>query len=557
MKDVVAYKPEETKVSEDRNFVLTLIKKFHSVYITDDIYHVFQTFASNLNQPFIPVLNDKDIPISIIIENELKEFAYARYGHELIKRYSIRSFIKEAVIVSIDMSIEEILSATRNIKSCQGVIVTQDRKYLGVMIIEDIISLFEKRHNENKLRMAQLEKFEAIATLAGGVAHDLNNILTPIVGYSELMEMSLKEGEPIGYDMVKEIYIASLRAKQVLSQILAISRHNISKSVEIRLSNVVKESVRFLRSSIPSSIEIEMHILNDCCDLICADPIEISRILLNICTNAYQAMENKIGTIKISMDKCSDHTIKGWSPTSTTSLDSTKEWCCISIEDQGHGIPKSILPKIFEPFFTTKTNKDGTGLGLSVVLSTMNKINGVVSVETEEGKGTIFHLYFPLEKTQKNMCQIQPEQITQKEFSSTKALYQDRGDEINILFVDDETAITRLVPKMLSKYNIKALCENNPLNALEMIKHKKIEFDVLVTDQMMPQMYGVELASKVMAIDPNIPIILCTGYASAISSIETQRIGIREFILKPIDFQKLASIIIRLKNECKSYASNL
>ncbi len=537
------------KVDTNQN-IKAMVKRFSAVCITDDIYSVFETFSKNICQSFIPVVNEKNAPIGIILESELKEFAYARYGHELIRRYSIRSFIKYAPVIAIETPIEEVLSiASKEIKCSSGIIVSQNNEYLGVLLLEDLLQLFQQRHNENKMRIMQLEKFEAIATLAGGIAHDLNNILVPIIGYAELLDMSIKSGEAIEPDMIQEIYRASLRAKKVVSNMLTASRHKISEAKPVSLTEIIKDVIRFIRSSIPATIDIEMN-LQHCCDTIFADPYEIKRALLNICTNAYQAIQNRTGSITISLENIKnvkEYTIVGWSPKGVTTLDANKEWIVAKISDTGSGIPKMILPKIFDPFFTTKAHKEGTGLGLSITLGILDKIGAFISVESIEGKGTTFYLYFPI--ADKDACKGIIRDNTISLSQNPLDNQNDHNTEICVLFIDDEFSITRVAQRMLAKYKIKTECINDPLTVLSSLKDGTLKVDAVITDQMMPGITGIELTEQIRNLKYDIPIILCTGYAESVSYQEAIEKGIVDYFVKPIDFHQLARAIIRVVKE--------
>ncbi|MDH5560690.1 MAG: PAS domain S-box protein [Deltaproteobacteria bacterium] len=384
----------------------------------------------------------------------------------------------------------------------------------------------EKKKAEETLRqkqaqLIQSQKMEAIGVLAGGIAHDFNNILFSLIGY---LNLALDEEPPSPIDdYLNESLVASKRAKDLVSQILSFSRHQKAKLRVIRLNNVIKEIIRMMRSTLPSSIQIK-HLLDDDCGMVKADPIQIHQVILNICTNAEFAMRKDGGTlmIKLTREKISLEFAKRFGL-------EKGDFVKLSISDTGQGIDPSIVGKIFDPFFTTKSVNEGTGLGLSVVHGIIQNHHGAISVSSEPGVGTTFDVYLPL---------AEPIENHKEELSAGTHHGKER-----ILIVDDEEAIIKLLTISLEKLGYIITAKTNSLEALEVFKTKSSEFDLVIMDQTMPDMTGDKLASKFIEISPNIPIILMTGFSHILSEKKVQEIGIKKLIKKPFETDMLAEAI--------------
>ena len=384
----------------------------------------------------------------------------------------------------------------------------------------------EKATLISQLRQAQ--RLEAIGTLAGGIAHDFNNILGAILGYTQLLQMDIHENEKAMH-YTRKILGGCDRAKNLILQILDFSRHNKKNNemIAVSLSTVTKESLKLLRSSIPSSIKIRTEISEDS-GYILADPAQINHMIVNLCTNAYQAIGDNQGTITIKTNQLEiDHqTI--FSQSALPDLD-PGNYITISVIDDGQGISPEIMDKIFEPYFTTKRGGDGTGLGLAVVHGIVTQCNGQITIKSSKGKGTEFTVYFP-------------KYIKEKEDTDV-IINGTAGQGQKIIFIDDEDALVELGESMLEKLGYNPVAMKSGLEALEIIQKSPSKFDIVITDMTMPDIQGTQLAGKIKKIRPDLPVILSTGFSNIADSENASPAGIDAVIAKPFTMNSLARAI--------------
>ncbi len=375
----------------------------------------------------------------------------------------------------------------------------------------------EKRQLESQLRQAQ--KMEAIGTLAGGIAHDFNNILTIILGYLEISLDELPGNSPARPDL-DNIFQAANRAKELVHQILSFSRKSKQELRPIIPQSIIKETVKLLRSTISTTIEIQQNIDQDC-PIILADPTQLHQVLLNLATNAIHAMDEK-GILSIGLNK-----------TMFTKEDLRQNpdlapgsYVGLSVGDTGCGMAPEIVERIFDPFFTTKEIGRGTGMGLAVVHGIVSSHQGLIKLETTPGQGTVFHIYFPAIETGKAEIPGPAESLP-------------TGHE-RILVVDDEKMIAALMARILGNLGYRVTYKTGSIETLATFAATPDEFDLVITDQSMPGMSGLELAGKLLVLRPTLPIILCTGFSSKVSEEIAEREGIREIIFKPLEKKKIA-----------------
>ncbi|MCK5164582.1 MAG: GAF domain-containing protein [Desulfobacula sp.] len=376
----------------------------------------------------------------------------------------------------------------------------------------------EKERKEMMVRLHQSQRMESIGTLAGGIAHDFNNILSSIMGFTQIAQGDVEKGSVLEDDL-GEIYKASLRAKDLVQQILTFARQSDDQVNAIKVSIIAKEVLKFIRASVPSTINITQNINST--SKIMANPTQVYQIFLNLFTNASQAMGKEGGTLRVDMtDEVLEKTYKSITPGS---------YIRINISDTGAGIAKEHIHTIFEPYFTTKQIGEGTGLGLAVVHGTVKSLGGEIFVESVLGQGTMFTLYFP---------------IVQKPESEFEYEYKDEesplGRQEHILFVDDEISITKVAARLLEGLNYKVTILNSSREALKFFRSDPDVFGAVLTDMTMPGMTGDKLAVELKKIRSDIPIILCTGFDKHIGDKELKKKGINYFCKKPFSRAQLA-----------------
>jgi PAS domain S-box-containing protein len=375
-----------------------------------------------------------------------------------------------------------------------------------------------------EMQLRQSQKMESIGTLAGGIAHDFNNVLFPIVGYSEMLLSDIPDDSPLktGLD---GIHTGAMRAKDLVSQILAFARQEKTESIRMKIQPIAKESLKLLRSTIPATIEIK-HNIDPQCSSVEADPTQIHQIIINLATNAFHAMESAGGLLNVSLKEVTLN--KNDLPDPDLEPGS---FACIEIIDTGIGMKKDVLEKIFDPFFTTKEKFKGTGMGLSVVHGIVNSIGGAISVKSEYGKGTEFSVFLPVYKKEGE----EPEQ-------PPGPLKIEGGNE-HILIVDDEKSIIEMESKMLGRLGYKVSAFDSSIKALETFKLNPEKFDLVISDMAMPGMAGDKLVVELINIRKDIPVILCTGFYNSKLEESLTASGIRGVLIKPIKMQDLSKKI--------------
>lgn len=375
----------------------------------------------------------------------------------------------------------------------------------------------EKKKLEAQLQQAH--KMEAIGTLAGGIAHDFNNILGIILGNTELAIDDVPEWDPAKFNL-QEIRTASLRAKDVVRQLLSFARKTKIEKKPTNIIPIIKESLKLLRSSIPTSIEIRQNITKNV-DTILADPTQINQVLINLCTNADHAMPNG-GILEISLKN-----IKLDEDTATQYSDlNPGQYVNLTVSDTGHGISQGDIDPIFDPYFTTKEVGKGTGLGLAVVHGIVKSHGGTISVESKLGKGTTFHIYFPVIEEE---AEIETETVEELPIGNER-----------ILFVDDEESMVYVGRTILERLGYQVETRMNPVEALELFRSQPDQFDLIITDMTMPKMTGDKLTREILNIRQDIPIILCTGFSEKIYGEKAKEIGAAGYLDKPYDKRDLA-----------------
>ena len=388
----------------------------------------------------------------------------------------------------------------------------------------------EKERQRLQAQLAQSQKMETIGTLAGGIAHDFNNILSAIFGYGEMVKHELPAESKAVHD-IEQILVASRRAATLVQQILTFSRKSQHHLAPLEPYLIVKEALKMLRASLPTTIHIHEEIDTNCGKVL-ADPTNIHQIVINLCTNSLHAMENEEGTLTVRLWR------KGMTAQALTGRAvAPGEFIILSVSDTGHGMDRQTMERIFDPYFTTKEVGKGTGLGLAVIHGIVEDYKGFVEVESEPGKGTTFRIFLPA------MAQdaiVEAEAPPREELPS--------GSE-RILVIDDEDIIVQLLRSGLSRLGYEIVGVTDSREALELVRNEPDRFDLVITDQTMPNLTGANLAAEIFKIRPKMPLILCTGYSSVVSEESALAMGIKAYLTKPIERKTLAQTVRRLLDE--------
>jgi signal transduction histidine kinase len=372
----------------------------------------------------------------------------------------------------------------------------------------------ERETLEKQLRKAQ--KMESIGTLAGGIAHDFNNILGIILGYAELALLEAPNNDTLNKN-VEQLIQAVDRAKKLVKQILTFSREGDETPKPLVVNPIVKEVLEMLRSTLPTTINIQHYIQKEALTLL-GNPTEVHQILMNLCTNAAQAMQGKAGILRVELKEIE-------SPSGLSYLG-------LTVSDTGDGIPPDILERIFDPYFTTKKPGEGTGLGLSVVHGIVKRYGGGIKIDTKPGKGTTVTVKIPLIDVE-----LKPKEVILHDIPT--------GDE-TILLVDDEEALLGTFKKILEQMNYTVITVDNSPEALEIFRKTPSRFHLVICDMTMPQMTGIQLAGELLSLRPDLPIILCTGFSEFVDAKKAKAVGIKEFLMKPFSKRALATTIRRV-----------
>jgi PAS domain S-box-containing protein len=391
---------------------------------------------------------------------------------------------------------------------------------LGVMVDINEAKTMQERQRMLEKRLILGQKAEALGTLAGGIAHDFNNVLFGILGYAEMAQTALDDGHPArGY--LQSVRNASLRARELVQQILAFSRQAELSAHPLQPRQVIQEALTLLRASLPSTIAI--HTWYDSDAFVNADPVQLHQVIMNLCTNAGHAMEQAGGRLFIELrnleiDRLKAERYAGIPP---------GDYVQLTVSDTGKGIPASILEKIFDPYFTTKPKGKGTGMGLAVVQGIVRQMGGAVTVNSQVGVGTTFNLLLPA--------------IAHQERPLPQAVETPTRGSGRVLFVDDEEILVQLGQHLLGHLGYEVEAFQDSQSALAALRELPEGFDLFITDYTMPHMTGLQLAEKVKALRPDIPILLTTGYSEHLTEERARGAGVRSILRKPVTLMELSN----------------
>jgi PAS domain S-box-containing protein len=399
-----------------------------------------------------------------------------------------------------------------------------------VHVVQDIDSRkkAEKARENLEAQLRQSQKMEAIGTMAGGIAHDFNNILAVIMGNAELSMDELREEDPARSNAI-EILEAANRAKDLVSQILSFSRKEDVALVPVMPHQLVGSAVKLMTSTIPKTVEVRLDI-DPHCGFIRADITQMHQVMMNLSTNAVHAMDEK-GVLEISLKKVAI----GPDDQRYRQRVDPGSYALLTVSDTGIGMDEKTANRIFDPFFTTKEKGEGTGMGLSVVYGIVKNHGGVITVDSKPGKGSVFSLLFPA---------IEGKALPKRE--------EDRslpGGNERILYVDDERKLADVSRRMLENQGYQVTVSTDSAGAVGLLMSDPDRFDLVITDQTMPGMSGTELTAELLKINPDIPVILCTGFSNKISVERAKAMGISEFCMKPLDWKHMAVTIRKVLDE--------
>ena len=445
-----------------------------------------------------------------LVQEELKGAIQAAVEKDF-ERYETTSISRHNEIRDIDISIKSILNSSGEV----AFIMTESR-----YITEYKLAAHERKNLAVQLEKAQ--KMEAIGTLAGGIAHDFNNILSGILGYAQLAELNL--GSPAkARGHLAQIIKGAQRAAELTQQILTFSRRTEFEKQPLSLYLILREALKLLRSSIPSTIDISEAVASKA--RVLADPTQMHQVIMNLCTNAYHAMGERGGILTVRL---TEKPISGGSDVFDQKI-KQGPYLELEVTDTGHGMDDEILKKAFDPYFTTKDIGKGTGFGLALVHAIVEEHGGHIKVQSRVGKGSSFFIYLPV---------IEDRDATQPNDIKNEEKY--KGGSERIMVVDDEEDIREILQEFLTTAGYKVTVFENGGRAFEAFQKDPDQFDLIVTDMTMPRMTGGELAENIFRIRENLPIILCTGYSETISEAHALDMGIRRYLQKPLSNKDLA-----------------
>jgi len=374
-------------------------------------------------------------------------------------------------------------------------------------------------------RLQHIQRLDSLGTLAGGIAHDFNNILSAIFGYTELTKLACSDNAKVQH-YLSQLSSAGLRAKNLVQQILNFSRQGDSEKQPLDISRIVNEALNLIRATVPTHIEIAKNVPANL-GVILANETQIHQIVMNLCTNAYHAIHEESGLIDVVLTTATMTTRDAMNYPDLVPGNYLK----LVVTDTGSGIPAEILPKIFDPYFTTKNPEEGTGLGLSTVHGIVKEHGGCLRVYSEQNRGSSFQVFLPMVELTSDTTAASVEQLP-------------HGSE-TILFVDDEQLLLEIGKELLESLGYRVETRASSIDALEAFRIQQGKYDLVISDMTMPNMGGEHLAMEIKKIQPNVPIILCTGFSTRLNAENLLKTGVAKVLMKPVTMNELAVSVRR------------
>ncbi len=405
--------------------------------------------------------------------------------------------------------------------------VSRDGTTATLGIARDVTGRKEEEQKRAGLeaQLRQSQKMEAIGTLAGGIAHDFNNVLTAIIGHAQLLQDDVAKGSK-AQESSSEILKAGERARDVVRQLLTFARSNVHERQVTRLQSVVREALQLMRASVPTSIEMDLKV-DGSASAVLADPTQMHQVIVNLVANAAGAMRERGGRLSVLLESL---TVSD-TPSGTASLLPPGRYVRLAVSDTGHGMEAPVLERIFEPFFTTKPEGEGTGLGLAVVHSIVRDHEGFITVKSQPGAGTTVDIFLRALEGEHAPTSPRPDD----------AVSRGRGERL--LIIDDEPAIGRVLAQHLERLGYQVTTSTDPEEALEVLTEDPTDFDLAITDLQMPRMDGVQLAARLAAVRPNLPVVLITGNRMSVPASVMRAAGVRAVVDKPFQIRELSQAV--------------
>jgi len=502
------------------------------ITLASHVYEAMDRFRTDEDLRFLPVVHSDGTVAGVLRHEAMRGYIFGMNGYLLVKHHPLTDFISPCVTVSVENSVDTALSIYAAEPNPDGLILVDGGRYAGVLLTGALLSMYEENRIRIQRQMLQSQKMEAIGTLAGGIAHDFNNILMPIMGFGEMLHglsyldgLDQSRGNLRSYS--EQILKAAGRGRDLVTQILSFSRQQEQEVQTFNLGQVVQEVVQLLQASMPSTISIRHSALTSH-DTIQADPTQIHQVLMNLCSNAAYAMKDQKGTLDITLSDNIDSEDK----TSQCSTPSAHGHICLAIADSGSGIEPQVLQRIFDPFFTTKPPGSGTGMGLAVVHGIVTGLKGWITVDSVLGQGTCFKIHLPRAAKQ--------EVITPSETDVEP--YPDSAGG-RVLIVDDEPAITRMIGDYLNQNGYITVSRNSSIQALDLVAEDPAHFDLVITDQTMPGMSGVELSKRILQLRGDLPIVILSGFSEQLDAATAKNLGISAYLMKPVALKHLKKAV--------------